>query len=138
MMFPKFKCQDDAINYVIDQIVNYIIEYYNPIIISDKLSKKYVINNNGFDFYGYYATQFEFSIIFDLNPMFYDEIKYVYYRYTQVDRIKKSFPMGYFKEWDETTFKKLFDFVDDCMKIATDLNSKSNTYYNHQRFEKMN
>lgn len=138
MTFKTFKYQDDATRYVINQINHYVTEHYSLILISDGFYKKFLLNNNAFYFDTYSENAMESFLTFQLNPMLYDEKEDTYYFLSQADQIDKKLELGYFAGWDETTFKKIFNFVDDCIKIATDLNAKSYMYFDHPIFKKVN
>lgn len=138
MTFKTFKYQSEAIDYVRAQIDHYIREQFSPIMISNGSDKLFLLNNNGFSFDTYNVNSMESFLTFQLNPMLYDEKEDTYYFLSQADQIDKKLELGYFAGWDEETFKKIFDFVDNCIKIAMDLNTKGYTYYNHPKFKKVN
>lgn len=138
MTFPKFKCQDDATRYVMNQVNHYITEHYSPILISDGFYKKFLLNNNAFYFDTYSENAMESYLTFHLNSMLYDEKEDAYFYLSQADQIDKKLELGYFAGWDENTFKKIFNFVDKCVQIAIDSEVKGYTYYDHPKFKKVN
>ena len=140
MTFKTFKYQGEATDYVRAQIDHYIREQYSPIMISssDGYDKLFLLNNNGFSFDTYSINAMESFLTFQLNPMLYSEKEDTYYFLSQADQIDKKLELGYFAGWEEETFKKIFDFVDNCIKIAMDLNAKGYTYYDHPKFKKVN
>lgn len=138
MKFKTFKYQGEATDYVRAQINHYIREQFSPIMISDGFYKKFLLNNNAFYFDTYSENAMESFLTFQLNPMLYDEKEDTYFYLSQTNQIDKKLELGYFAGWDETTFKKIFDFVDKCIQIAMDLNAKGYMYYDHPVFKKVN
>lgn len=138
MKFKTFKYQGEATDYVRAQIDHYIREQFNPIMISDRSDKLFLLNNNGFSFDTYSVNAMECFLTFQLNPMLYHEEEDAYFYLSQSDQIDRKLELGYFAGWDEITFKNIFDFVDKCVQIAIDSKAKGYTYFDHPVYKKVN
>ena len=137
MTYKMFRYQDDAMEYLLEQVNKYVMERYNPILTKEYFYKMFVIGDIGFSFSVYSTNTMESFLCFEATRVHYIKNDDAYYIDYQVQGIDERLECGYFRGWDDAFYKEVFAYVDKVIAKANELPPRSYSYASNPVYKVM-